>query len=70
MCLNIPEYAGIYVNILKSIGVTFVLHASIVILCLLERVVTYFDEHFSLKGHDAVFLKRQNLISSILAGSI
>ena len=49
---------------------SFVLHAPMVILCLLERVVTYFNEYFSLKGHETVFLKRQNLISSIVVGSI
>ena len=48
----------------------FVLHAPIVIACLLERAVTYFNEYFSLKGHEAVFLKRRNLSLSIVAGSI
>ena len=48
----------------------FVLHASIVIPSPTEIVITYFNEYFSLKGHDAVFLKRQNLNFSIVAGSI
>ena len=70
ICLNISEYAGLYVNILKSAWISFVLHTPIVILCLLERVITYFNEYFSLKGDEAVFLKRQKLIFSIVAGSI
>lgn len=50
---------------------TFVVHAYIVILCIPEHVVvTYFNKDFSLKEHEAVFWKRQNLIFSIMAGSI
>ena len=65
-----PEYAGIYLNILKSTRMSFALHAPVVILCLLERVVTCFKEHLSLKGYEAVFLKRQNLFFSVVVGSI
>ena len=48
----------------------FVLHVPIVYPCLPECVVTYLNEVYSLKEHDAVFLKRENLIFSIVAGSI
>ena len=48
----------------------FVLHAPIVIPCVLEHVVTYFKEVYSLKGHEAVILKKQNLIFSTVPGSI
>ena len=34
MCLNMPEYAGIYVSIPKSARMSFVLHAPILIPCL------------------------------------
>ena len=57
----------------KSAQMAFVLHVPIVIPCLVECVVSYFNEVFSLKEHEAVFfgfLKRQNLIFSIVAGSI
>ena len=47
----------------------FVLHVPIVIPCLAECVVTYLNEVHSLKENEAVFLKRQNLIFSIVAGS-
>ena len=48
----------------------FVLHAAIVIPYLLEWVVTDFNEAYSLKEHKAVFLKKQNLFFSLVAGSI
>ena len=63
-----PGYAGIYVDIPKSACMYFALYAPIVILCLLEHVVTNFNAYFSLKGHEAVFLKRQNFSFSIVAG--
>ena len=46
----------------------FVLHVPIVTPCLVECVVTYFNEVYNLKEHEAVFLKRQNLI--LVAGNI
>ena len=51
----------------------FVLHFPIVIPCLIERVVTYFNVYnlsYSLKEHKAVFWKRKHFIFSIVAGSI
>ena len=42
----------------------------IVISFLLECMVTYFNEVWNLKEHEAVFLKRQNLIFIIVGGSI
>ena len=63
------EYAGICVNMPKSISVTFVLYFPNVILCLVERVVTYLNVYTKLEiiGY---FLKKQNLIFSVVAGSI
>ena len=52
----------------------FLFYLTIVIICLLERVVTYSNVYTKLEvkseGIRAVFLKRQNLIFSIVAGSI
>ena len=67
--LNMSKYAGICVNMPKSTWIAFVWHVPIVSPWLLECVVTYFNKVFSLKEHDAVFMK-QNLIFSIVAGSI
>ena len=51
-----PEYTGIFVNMLKSAWMAFVLHFPIAIVCLNE--------------YEDVFLKRRNLIFSIVAWSI
>ena len=56
------EYIGTYVNKPKFAQIAFVLHVPIVIPCLLECVVTYFNEVHSLKEHEADF--------SVVAGSI
>ena len=66
-CLNNPEYGGIYTNMSKSAWMPFVLHVPIVIPGLLECIVTYFNNVYSLK---AVFLKGKYLICSVVAGSI
>ena len=43
----------------------------IIIHCLLEFLVTcYFNKVYIVKKHEAVFLKRQNSIFSIVAGSV
>ena len=42
----------------------------IVIPCLVEYVETYFNKVYSLKEHEAVFLKKQNVTFSAVAGSI
>ena len=67
----IPEYAEIGVNVPKSAWMAFF---PIVIPCLLEHVCIYFNVYtkleVSLKNCEAVFLKRQNLIFSVVAGSI
>ena len=47
--LNMPDYAGICVNMPKSAWITFVLHFSIEILYLLERVVTGFNVYKKLE---------------------
>ena len=44
-----PEYAGICVNVPKSIWTTFILHISIAIPCLFECVVTYFSVYMKLE---------------------
>ena len=54
----------------KSAWIAFVLYVSIVIPCLLECVFTCLNEIYSPKELKAVFLKRQNLFFSIVAGSI
>ena len=48
----------------------FVLHASIMLFCLGELVVSYFKKDVSLKEYQPVFLKRENLIFSVVVGSI
>ena len=48
----------------------FVLHVPIVRPCLVECVVTYFNEVYILKEHEAVFLKKQDLIFCIVAKGI
>ena len=59
MCLNLPEWLLFYFPI--------------VIPCLLERIVTYFNVYTKLevrvKEYHAVFLKRQNLIFSVVGQS-
>ena len=54
----------------KSVRMALALHVPIVISCLLECVVTYFNEVYSLKEHEVVFLKQHNLIFSIVAGGL
>ena len=48
--LNMPEYEGIWTNMAKSTCKAFLLHVPVVILCQLERVVTYFNEVYNLRG--------------------
>ena len=55
ICLIMLEYTGICVNMPKRAWVAFDLHVSIVIPCLLEQVVTYFNEVYSLKENETVF---------------
>ena len=72
ICQNMFDYARIFVNMPKSARMAFVFHVTIVIPFLLENVFTYFNKVYiySLKEHEPGFLKRQNLIFSIVAGSI
>ena len=70
ICRDMLEYARMCVNMPKSAWMAFVLHVPIAIPCLLEYRFTYFTEVYSLKEHETVFLKRQNLDFSIVAGSI
>ena len=65
ICWNMCEYAQICLNLPE-----WLLFVAIIIPCLFECVVTYFNPVYSLKEHKAVFLKRENLIFSIVAGSI
>ena len=55
------EYVGICVNMPKSAWIAFVLHSTCG--CL-------FQWSFYSEEHKAVFLKKQNLIFSVVAGSI
>ena len=48
--LNMPEYEGIWTNMAKSTCKAFVLHVSVVTTSKLERVVTYFNEVYNLRG--------------------
>ena len=57
ICLILPEH----VNMPKSTWMAFVLHVPTVIPCLLEYEFTCFNEVYSLKEQEAVFLKIQNL---------
>ena len=43
ICLDMSEYAGIWVNVPKFAWIAFVLYIPIVIPCLLEGVITYFN---------------------------
>ena len=47
--MNIPENADICVNMPKSARMAFVLYFAIVIPCLLERVLTYFNVYTKLE---------------------
>ena len=51
--VNMPEHAGICMNMSKSAWMTFVLLDSLVIPCLLECMVTYFNEVDSLKEYSS-----------------
>ena len=65
---NMLDYVRVSVNMPKSAWIAFV-DVSILIACLLEH--TYFNEVYSLKEQEPVFLKRQNLVFSlVVAGSI
>ena len=73
------EYAGICVNMPKYAGMAFVSHFLISAFALqslfnLQRSYSFESlqetSGYSLKEHEANFLKRQNLIFSITAGSI
>ena len=48
--LNMPEYEGIWTNMAKSTCKAFVLHVHVVIPCELERVITYYNEVYNLRG--------------------
>ena len=47
--MNIPENADVCVNMPKSSRMAFVLYFPIVIPCLLERVLTYFNVYTKLE---------------------
>ena len=49
ICLHMSEYPDIFVNMSKSALMTFVLYFSIVIICLLERVLIYFKVYTKLE---------------------
>ena len=45
-----PEYEGVWAHMAKSAFKAFVLHVLVVIPCELQRVVTYFNEVYKLRG--------------------
>ena len=51
-----PEYTSICVNMAKSVCLNFVLHAPIVIPCLLKSVVAYFNNVYSFKKREVTIL--------------
>ena len=67
LCLNMPKYAGICANMPKSAWIASDLNFPIVISCLLERVITYFNVYTNWKLWSEItrdcFLTRQNLFS-------
>ena len=70
-----PEYAGVYVNMRKAARMAFALHFVFVIPCLLWTGNYLFQQFhetrsYSLKEHEAIFLKKQDLIFTIIARSI
>ena len=48
--LNMPENEEIWTNMAKSTCKAFALHVHVVIPCEIERVVTYFNEVYILRG--------------------
>ena len=71
ICLNMPEYAGICVNMPGSTWMTLALHFPIspwTLGYLFKRLQE--TRGYSRREHEAVFLKKRNLIFSIAAGSI
>ena len=60
ICLGMSEYAGICVNMPKSPLMAFVLYFPIVIPCLLEGVVTYFNVYTKL---EVLFWMKMRLFS-------
>ena len=71
-----PEYGKIYVNVL-ILPKWLLFYFPIVIPCLPEWVVTHFSVYSKLEvlpgfyeDYEAVFLKRQNFIFSVVAWSI
>ena len=70
ICRNMPEC----VNMSKSNWMAFVLHFLIVILCLLEHVVTYFNVYTKLEvivwWNMRLLFEETKLIFTVIAGSI
>ena len=62
ICLNILKYVKIGMDMPKSTCMDFALHVHIIIPCLLECMINFFNKSHSLKEHETVFLKRQNVI--------
>ena len=59
LSLDIPEcawFTSIWVNMIKSVWMNFVLHAPILTPCLLKSVVTYFYTVYSLKENEVTIL--------------
>ena len=56
ICLYIPEYTRLCVNMAKYVWLNLVLHALIVTPCLVKNVVTYFNKVYSFKEHEVTIL--------------
>ena len=55
------DYTKICVNMPKSTKMAFFLHVPILIPCLVECVVTYFNEVYNLKEHRGCFFEQTKL---------
>ena len=67
ICMN-NSWMSQFMYLTKLSWRALALHVSLIISSLLEHMVTYFNEVYSLEEHDDISLKRE-LIFSILAGS-
>ena len=65
---NMPECAGICVNMPKTVWMAFYVFVPVLILFLRERVATYFNEIYIKEW--GYFLEEKNLIFSVLAECI
>ena len=70
ICLIMPEYSRVHMNMGKCAWIVFDLNFSIVILCLFKRRVTYFNGVHSLKSMRSFSWRDKKSIFCMAAGSI